>query len=183
MRKKLPVLIAVFLLIFAAGCASKSSTDDTGTKNPAATAQSDGTTQQTAPPDGTPDVMGKVKTISGNKVTVYKVTAPNNNQPPGNGTKPQGEGKKPPGQSGDLSPEERAQKRADMFQVTDETIDLTIPDDTPFVQDQGFGENKEIKKIDIGSIQNGDLLRIWYGDKLPDGGQSVKYIQVLNFKK
>lgn len=189
MRKKIPFLIAILLLLMAAGCGSKSAGEaDSGQKSPAATEQSGSQTEQAAPPDNTPDVMGKVKTISGSKITVYKVNAPD--RPSENGAKPPGDGAKPPQgervrpeQPGELSQEERAQRRAEMFQVTDETIDLIVPDDTSIVQDKGFGENREINKIDLGSIQEGDLLRIWYGDKLSDGGQSVKYIQLLSVKE
>lgn len=177
-------LIIVLLLLFSVGCGSKTaSTGNVQQKDAKSSAGSIDNTKQQGPPNNAPDMVGKVKTIEGNKLTVYKVNMTNNNRPPENvqnsNISPD-ERSKPPAQTGNSSQGEPPKPREEMFQVTDETYDLVISADAKI--EKGFGRNLNDGKstqLNIGDIKTGDILGLWFGEKSSDGKQSVKSVQVM----
>ena len=182
-KRLLPVML-VCLLIFVAGCSSKTAaTGDNEQKDATSTAGSSENTKQSVLPNGAPDMTGKVKTVEDNKLTVYKVNMPNNNRPPENtqdGNISPDERPKPQEQTENSSQKEAPKPREEMFQVTDETVSLVISADTHIVK--GFGrnsDNNETTQLSIGDIKTGDMLGLWLGEKLSDGNQSVKYVQIM----
>ncbi len=69
-----------------------------------------------------------------------------------------------------------------MFQITDETLDLVIPADAQIIKIQGFNRspgNQETARLGVGDIKEGDLLMLWFGEKLSSGEQSVAFIQLI----
>ncbi|MDH7578090.1 MAG: hypothetical protein QHH75_09795 [Bacillota bacterium] len=183
--KKLLAAATVFLFLFlvAAGCSSKTdSAGNTGAKDSASVTASGENIKQPAPPGRPPEMIGKVKTIAGNKLTVYEVRTPSRpsgppeSGPPERSEIQQRQGEPPP------SPEERAERRAEMFQVTDKTFDLVISADAQIIKIQDFNrnsENQETARLEVGDIQEGDLLMLWFGEKLSSGEQSVTFIQLI----
>ena len=115
----------------------------------------------------------------------------NNNRPPENTQN----SNRPPDQNNNISTDERSKSqeqtgnssqkeppkpREEMFQVTDETVNLVISADAHIVK--GFGKNSnnnETTQLSIGDIKTGDILGLRFGEKLPDGGQSINFIQIL----
>ena len=182
LNKRLLPMLLVCLMLFVAGCSSNTtSTVDNKQKAGTSIADSKNSTEQSVLPNNAPDMTGKVKTIEGNKLTVYKVNMNNENRPPErqNNNMPPDENLKPQEQTGNSS-NEPPKPREDMFQVTDETCDLVIAADVNIVK--GFGRNKNIDEttqLNIEDIKTGDILGLWFGEKLSDGGQSVNYVQIM----
>jgi hypothetical protein len=183
-NKRFLPMILVVLMLFAAGCGSKTASTDSNGQNGATSATgSVDNTKQPVQPDSPPDMTGKVKAIEGNILTVYKVNMPNNNRPPGNtqnSNTPPDENSKPQGQTANQGQGDPAKPRGEMFQVTDETVDLVIAADAKIVKRAGRApNNNDTTQLSLGDIKTGDILMLWYGDKLSDGGQSVNSIQVM----
>lgn len=183
-NKLLLVMIISFLFLITTGCGSKTaSTGNNEQKGATSTAGSTDNTKQPVLPKSAPDMTGKVKTIEGNKLTVYKVNMTNNNRPPenmaNNNSSPE-ERAKLREQMGNSSQKEPPKAREEMFQVTDETVNLVISADAHIVK--GFGKNSnnnETTQLSIGDIKTGDILGLRFGEKLQDGIQSVNFIQIL----
>lgn len=175
--KKLLAVVTVFLFLLTAGCGSKTGPAGSGAQKNSANATASGeNTKQPAPPRRPPDMIGKVKTVAGSKLTVYKARTPDGPPERPERSEIQQEQGEPP------SPEERARRRAEMFQITDETLDLVIPADTQIIKIQGFNRNpgnQETARLGVGDIKEGDLLMLWFGEKLSSGERSVAFIQLI----
>lgn len=187
-KRFLPVIL-VILMLLAAGCGSKTASTDSNGQSGATTATgSVDNTKQPGQQNSPPDLTGKVKTIEGNKLTVYKVTMPNNRPSDNtqNSNTPPDENSKPQGQTGNQGQGDPTKSRGGTLQVTDETVDLVIAADAKIVQRAGRAPNNNdttnndaATQLKVGDIKTGDILMLWYGDKLSDGGQSVNSIQVM----
>lgn len=191
-NKLLLAAIVSLLFLVVIGCGSKAASNgDSEQKDDKSTEGSVSGSNQQAPPENAPDLVGKVAAIDGSKVTVYKVNMPDNIAPPENGQNnnaPRGETPKPQGQPEPTAqqgpPEDTGRQppetREDMFQVTEETYDLVINADTRM--ERGFGRDpggNESTQLRIEDIQTGDILRLWLGEKLSGGEQTVKSIQLM----
>ena len=191
MFKRLLPVILVCLLLFVAGCSSKTTTTaDNEQKDATSTADTTDNTKQSVIPNSPPDMTGKVKTIEGNKLTVYKVNMPNRNPSPENtqnSNKSPDEGSKLQEQTGNSSQKEPPKSREEMFQITDETVNLVISADAQIVKGLGRNPNNsddnEVTQLSIGDIKTGDILGLRFGEKLSDGGQSVNFVQIMQPNK
>jgi hypothetical protein len=172
------------MLLFAAGCGSKASLTENNQQNAdTAAAGAIDSTKQPAAPENAPDMTGKVKTIEGNKLTVYKVNVANNRRPPENppeGTTPPDETTKPQQQRQNSDKGGTPAPNDEMFEVTDETISLVISEDASIVK--GFGRNtnnNETTQLSIEDIKTGDILGLRFGEKSSDGEQSVNSVRIM----
>lgn len=183
-RSKLLVLAIVSMLLFViTGCGSKTvSTGNNEQKDAKSATNSIDNTQKQTPPNN-PDLVGKVKTIEGNKITVYKVNMTNNNMPPENtpnGNTPPDQSAKSPGQEGNQGQQTPPKSMEEMFQVTDETYNLVINEDAQITRGFGRGTgNDATTQLNLGDIKTGDILGLTFGEKLSSGEQSVKSVQLM----
>ena len=121
-------------------------------------------------PDRQADLWGQVKTIRGNKLTVYKVE--NNTQ---NLSEEERQAQREQMQM--LSPEERAKAQAERIKVTDETVDLIIPVGTPVVATSNLGADAE--EVDISQIKPGNILKLWLeAEPSGDGETAAEFVQI-----
>lgn len=192
-RNKLLLVAIVSLLLFViTGCGSKTaSTGNNEQKDAESTIGSiDNTKQQTSP--NTPDLVGKVKTIEGNKITVYKVNMTNNRPPENtpnsnnplentpNGNKPPDESAGAPGPVDNSNQQGPPESREEMFQVTDETYNLVINADAQITRGPGRGTGKDdATQLNLADIKTGNILGLSFGEKLSSGEQSVKSVQLM----
>ncbi len=133
-------------------------------------------------PPNNPDLVGKVKTIEGNKITVYKVNMTNNRPAPNtpNGNKLPDESARAPGPADNSSQQGPPESREEMFQVTDETYNLVINADAQITRGFGRGTgNDAATQLSLGDIKTGDILGLSFGEKLSSGEQSVKSVQLM----
>lgn len=170
MFKKGLWLMLVCVTLIIAGCGPDKAVNTGAAGN--AVPQWSGNASQWGGPDRISDLTGKVKTIRGNKVTVFRVIAANENKSEEERAKLQTEMQS-------LSPEERAKRREEQNKVTNETINLIIPVGTPIVKNQRLGDKTETTKLEIGDIKEGDFLKLWL-EKQSSGEESyVEFVQVL----
>ncbi len=164
-KKSLVYIIMLSLMFLVVGCSSKS---ETGSASAPSTSQEDAGDTAGSRPDRAPDLEGKVKQIRGNEITVLKVirTGPELTE---------AEKAKRRQQMQALSPEERAKLQAEMFKVTDETIDLTIPVGVPIVSNQNVGGKLETENISLADVRQGNLLKLWFAQGSSD---EIIYVQV-----
>ncbi len=173
-RSKFLVLAIVSMLLFViTGCGSKTASTGNNEQKDAKSATNSIDNNQKQTPPNNPDLVGKVKTIEGNKITVYKVNMTNNNMPPDQSTKS-------PGQEGNQGQQTPPKSMEEMFQVTDETYNLVINADAQITR--GFGRrtgNDATTQLNLGDIKTGDILGLTFGEKLSSGEQSVKSVQLM----
>jgi len=121
-------------------------------------------------PERSADLWGQVKTIRGNKLTVFKVE--NNSL-----EQSQEEREALRDQMQSLSPEERAKQREERFKVSDETTELIIPVGTPVVATGNSGG--EDSEVDISQIKQGDILKLSLeGEPSSDGEAVAEFVQI-----
>lgn len=164
-KKSVVYIMMLILLLSAIGCSSKT---NTGSAESPAPQVSEGNSEGERP-DRVPDLEGKVKQIRGNEVTVFKVVR----------TRPEPteeERAKRRQQMMNLSPEERAKIQAEMFKVTDETIDLTIPVGVPIVSNQTGGGKVVTQSVSLADIKQGNIMRFWFTEGTSD---EINYVQVM----
>ena len=175
MLKKGFSLLSLFILLVSAGCVSKPNTIvNTGSKDAGSSSLPtySSSTVQSGSPDRIYDLMGKVKTIRGNRLTVFKVNSAIANLTKEERAKFQAEMQA-------LSPEERAKRRAELIKVTDETVSLVIPVGTSIIKNQKYGEEVETSQLEIGDIKEGDHLKLWLEKQLTQGDSPVEYVEVV----
>lgn len=183
--KKLLVLMVLLLLLVSAGCASDTGQEGNNVNEPSISDEntSDAVVQAPHPQSSPPDLIGEVKTIQGNKVTVYKANLNEDIKPPEAGGRQKEQMSKEQRQEmQDKSPEERSQRMAERFQVTEETYDLIIPVGTSILKKQRPGSeatSKSDEMLEIGDINEGDLLMFWLEELLPEGESSVESVQII----
>jgi hypothetical protein len=161
MLKKLTiVLLCAFYAAVASGCSSTSK--EASGKNGAAVV-SEG--EKIVVPEERPELVGRVKDIVGNEVTVYKLQADAQ-------AVPGGERQNPPGQS--ASQNNRGPGPGGMgaaMKETGETETFIIPVGTPIASIQRG--SSETSAINLTDIKKDQLLRIWKKDG------SIVFVQVM----
>ncbi|HAA90389.1 MAG: Uncharacterized protein XD63_1712 [Thermoanaerobacterales bacterium 50_218] len=163
------LLILIFLLFSVSAMSCSSGTENQKTEGQIqSNAESLATSENIVVPRERPDLIGKVKDIVGNEVTVYKVeiaeateqkSQENSQKPVANKTNQN---------SQDLS---RATRPIGL-KVTEETETFIIPVGTPIVTMQR-GTN-EIKTVALTEIKKDQLLRVWKKD------DTVIFVQVMS---
>lgn len=149
---KIRFLISIIILIsvLAAGCSSGTATS----KGSTAAAVAEG--EKVAIPEEAPALVGRVKDIVGNEVTVYTVQIPVDRVP--------GEQRQSPANQ-EASPPEQGQRPENGFAgptATGETETFIIPVGTPIVTMQrGTGETTPVELTDIKKDQ---LIQVWKND-------------------
>ena len=175
MLRKGLLLLSLFIFLVSAGCASKQdTTGNTGSKDTGSSSLPTYSSSAVKPgsPDRIYDLMGKVKTIRGNRLTVFKVNSAIASLTEEERAKFQAEMQA-------LSPEERAKRRAELIKVTDETVSLVIPVGTSIIKNKKYGKEVETSQLDIGDIKEGDHLKLWLEKQLPQGDSPVEYVEVV----
>ncbi|RKO65577.1 hypothetical protein [Desulfofundulus salinus] len=171
MRPGKTILLLISLLFFSLlqGCSS-GNTDAGDTPSGSADQPVQNVTRWGGPARQ-PDLWGQVKTIRGNKLTVYKVE--NNAQ-----NLSEEERKAQRGQMQSLSPEERAKARAERIKVSNETVDVIIPVGVPVIATGNFGA--EATEVDISQIKQGDIIKLWLESK-PSGDEEAmaEFVQII----
>ncbi|MEW6066134.1 hypothetical protein P378_03780 [Desulforamulus profundi] len=167
-KKISTVLLSLLILVLAiTGCGStntKTTTATTGEINPTTSVT------QYGAPNRQADLWGKVKTIRGNKVTVFK--AENKNEAL---TEEERAAQRAKMQA--LSPEERAKARDERIKVTNEILEILIPVGTPVILTNTSANGAE--QVDISNIKKDDLLKLWL-EKSSGGGEStVEFVQII----
>lgn len=164
-KKSLVYMMMLILLLSAVGCSSK--TNNGSTEAPTTqVSEGNGAGER---PDKAADLEGKVKQIRGNEITVLKLIR----------TRPElteEEKVKRRQQMMNLSPEERAKMQADMFKVTDESIDVTIPVGVPIVSNQTAGGKLVTESVSLSEIRQGSTIRFWFAEGSSD---EIIYVQVM----
>jgi len=152
---------AALVMLFAAGCGS-----DTGAANADNTAAVVDA-EKVVVPEGEPALVGKVKEIVGNEVTVYIAE-----MPAGSGGIPVGN--RQPIASGEAPPDNQAQRpqapRAG-FKVSEETETFIIPVGTPLATVQrGAGE---AARTELSEIKKEQFIRVWKKD------EAIVFVQIM----
>lgn len=168
--------IKLFLLLFTAvlflaGCSSGGGGGNPQNTGAALGSQPYNSASQWGGPDRLSDLTGKVKTVRGNKLSVFKVLSSNENMSDSERAKYQSEMQS-------LSPEERARRREEMNKVTDETFDILIPVGTPIVKGNLVDGKVQATKLEVGDIKEGDQLKLWLEKQPSAGDLSVEFVQV-----
>lgn len=172
MQKKAFFLMMVFVTLIGMGCGSDKAVVSGQNSSGGATQQSyNSNVSRWGAPDRLSDLTGKVKTVRGNKIAVFKVITANENQSEEERAKTRAEMQA-------LSPEERAKRREELNKVTNETINLIIPVGTTIIKSQGSG-NTEAAKLEIGDIKEGDFLKLWLEKQSSGEEPLVEFVQVL----
>jgi len=114
-------------------------------------------------PQNQPDLVGKVKDIVGNEVTVYKAEMePNPNQ------SRLEEGKSPPENTDNRVPKDRG------LTVGDEIETFIIPVGTPIISLQRGTDGMEAVEVEITEIKSDNILRVWKNE------DEVTFVQLMN---
>ncbi len=156
--KKLVIIVLIFAFVTSGGCTSVGKEEP---KNNGKTAVAEN--EKIVLPEEKPELVGRVKDIVGNEVTVYKVQADTQ-------TEPGGGSRNLPDQSANQN-NRGAMMRATAMRVTDETETFIIPVGTPIVTIQRGTD--EVKAINLTEIKKDQILRIWKKDG------SVVFVQVM----
>jgi len=166
LRKIVFLLFSLVVLIALSGCSGASK----GTSpSPTGNASQPTSVTQNGAPARSADLWGKVKTIRGNKISVFKVE--NSSEIITEEQKASQQAKMQA-----LSPEERAKAREEKLKVTTETVDILIPVGTPIIL-TGTSTNGA-DNVDISQIKKDDLLKLWL-EKPSDGSEaSVEFVQI-----
>lgn len=164
-KKSLVYIMMFILLLTAVGCSSKPKTGPTETPNPQVIEGN----KVDERPEGTPDLEGKVKQIRGNEITLLKVIRTR-------AELTEEEKAKRRQQMMNLSPEERAKLQAEMFKVTDESIDVIIPVGVPIVSNQNAGGKLVTESVSLSEIRQGNIVRFWFAEGSPD---EIIHVQVM----
>lgn len=155
--RKIAVLVITLIMVTAAGCGGAETTQEAG----ADTAAQE---QQVALPEEAPALIGKVKEIVGNEVTVFKAELPQNQTAPAERPVNQnstGQGQNNAGQSRD-NPGQRPLNKGMAMNFTEETETFLIPVGTPIVSMQrGTGKASQVALTDI---KKDTILRVWKQD-------------------
>lgn len=164
-KKSLVYLAVLSFMFVVVGCTSNNDTSSTSEPPTSQVSAGDTTTER---PDWAPDLEGKVKQVRGNEITVLKVirTAPELTEE---------EKAKRREQMQSLSPEERAKIQAEMFKITDETLDLTIPVGVPVVSNQNVGGKIETENVSLADIRQSNMLKFWFAEGSSD---EIIYVQL-----
>ncbi|MEG6513852.1 hypothetical protein V6C32_18310 [Desulforamulus ruminis] len=155
------MLLLVFIAAITAGC--QSSDAEEGQKASPGMAESEKVTL----PQGEPALIGKVKEIIGNEVTVYIAQAAQN-----------GETDKPADQTETQNQEHKGERTGTLggeVTFSEETETFLIPVGVPMVAMQS-GRN-EAGEIELTKITADAILRIWKTDG------AISFVQVTNSNK
>lgn len=160
------LLICAVLFLFVTGCSSGSG----GGANSTGGGGQTNNASRFGGPERSPDLIGKVKTIVGNKLTVYKVQ--------GDFTLTEEERAERRARMQSLSPEERARERAERYKVSEETIDVLIPVGVPIISTSNLGE--EVTEVDISAIKKNNFLRLWFEEPGSFGGEMrAEFVHII----
>jgi hypothetical protein len=170
MRFRKAIFLVIVLVIFTLlqGCSR-------GNSNAADSLSRNDQTPQNNPrwggPGRRPDLLGQVKTVQGDKITVLKVEDTFQKLPE---EERQEQGR----QMQSLTSEERAKLRAERFKVSNETVEVTVPSGTPVLAPGSPGE--KAAEVDISKIKQGDMLEIWLKqESSTDGKTTAGYIRIM----
>jgi hypothetical protein len=156
------------LMVVLLGVAGCSSGEEAAQGNDSAPVAGDETI---ALPEETPALIGRVKEIIGNEVTVYKMQLPSQDGRP---TRQEGTQNPPnqPDQQDQADQSNQAQgNRPAMTEATGETETLIIPVGTPIVTvDRSTNETTSVELTEIKADQ---ILRVWMED------DTVQFVQVM----
>lgn len=171
------VLLAAAIMSTAAGCGSTTGSAKTASNNSASASAA-----TVAVPRERPALIGKVKEIVGNEVTVYKSAAsPNDGQVSGsspNGNHASGsspDGNQTPGSSQNSSNQSSGRNSGargnwgSAMTFTEETETFMIPVGIPVVSMGGSGS----QEINITDIKADQILRVW------KTGDAITFVQVM----
>ncbi|AEG59213.1 hypothetical protein [Desulforamulus ruminis] len=162
---KFPNLIRVLLFIFIStlvvGC---SNTAETAQKTPQENSSTADGSEKITMPEGRPTLMGKVKEIIGNEVTVYIAQAPQNEEAP------KEEATKQPQTEESSQPNQRAGNRGFAMNFTEETKTFIIPVGVPIVTMQRG--SAEVSDVGLTGVKKDAILRIWEQDG------AISFVQV-----
>ncbi|MBA1335095.1 MAG: hypothetical protein HPY66_0717 [Firmicutes bacterium] len=125
-------------------------------------------------PDRNPDVFGKVKSILGNELVVYKLDS--NREELADAEK-----EKLRNEMQNLSPEEKAKRREERNKTAGETLELIIPVGTPIISLSNLSGKTEVTELQISDIKEGQTLRIWLEEAAPGTTPSSEFIHVQQF--
>ena len=168
-RKIFLLLTCAVLFLLAAGCSSGSVGNGDSGANTGGEGQSNNAVRFGGPERG-PDLIGKVKTIVGNKLTVYKVE--------GDFELTEEERQQQRSRMQGLSPEERAKERAERFKVSEETADILIPVGVPIIATGNLGG--DVAEVDMSDIKKNDFLRLWFEEPGGSGGEMrAEFVQIF----
>ncbi|WP_092482097.1 hypothetical protein [Desulfoscipio geothermicus] len=169
MRLKKVIFLLISLLVFVLLQGCNSGSNDTANAPAQSSGQSSQNVTRWGGPERPADLWGQVKTIRGNKLTVFKVE--------NNIAQTEEEREALRGQMQSLSPEERAQARAERIKVSDETVDIIIPVGVPVIATGNFGG--EAAEVDISQIKQGDIVKFWLEEEPSGEGESMaEFVQI-----
>jgi len=170
MRFRKAIFLVIVLVIFTLlqGC-GRGNNNDAG--NLPRSEQAPQNAPQWGGPGRRPDLLGQVKTVQGDKLTVLKVEDTFQNL---SEEERQAQGR----QMQSLTPEERVKLRAERFKVSNETVEVTVPSGTPVLAPGSPGE--KAAEVDISKIKQGDMLEIWLKqESSTDGKTTAEYIRIM----
>lgn len=158
-RKFVFVLMIVLIAAIAVGCSGGTeATHKDSQENNAAVSEG----QKVALPEERPALIGKVKDIVGNEVTVFKGELPQNRGTPTEQPATQSQNQANQGA--------RPQNRGMGITFTEETETFLIPVGTPIVTMQrGTGE---VTQVGLTEIKRDTILRVWKKD------DTISFVQV-----
>lgn len=166
-------LMLVLIAAIAVGCSSK------GTETPNRSSQGTSATvaevQKVALPEERPALIGKVKEIIGNEVTIYKAQIPQTPETPET-SETSGTSKGEPVKSSQAQNQNqsdngaRPQNRGLRMNFTEETETFVIPVGTPIVAMQRG--TQEASEVGLTGIKKDTVLRIWKKD------DTISFVQV-----
>lgn len=175
-RKVVCILVIAAIPLAGAGCTSSSNTS--AQSNATASTSANSTAEKVTLPKDQPALVGKVKEIVGNEVTIYKAQGTLPRMRPPEGTAPSNNGNRYNSSNGynrDNSNNgnntgSRPAGKGPGMQFTKETETLIIPVGTPMAIAQRGGEATSISLTDIKKDQ---ILLIWKKDG------AVSFVEVM----
>ncbi|MBO8137712.1 MAG: hypothetical protein H0Z40_06215 [Desulfotomaculum sp.] len=164
-KKLLFILLIILIAAIAVGCSSGGT--KTAEKLSQKTNADNSEGQKITFPEERPALIGRVKEIIGNEVTVYKAKIPENpttqKEQPANENQIQN-----PNQSNDGG---KPANRGFRISFTEETETFMIPVGTPIVTMQRG--TREVSQVGLTEIKKGTILRIWKKDG------TVSFVQIM----
>lgn len=170
-RRALCLILCTLLLMGMVGCSKNSKSTTTDKSSVTATQQNSDSSSGNAETQETSGIMGQVKSISGNSITLALVKMPDKAAAPaGNSSDKAGPpaAGNPPADQGQ-NKQQAAPPNAGSIQLTGETKTITVPSGIKIMS----GNKDNEKEVSISEIKVGDMLQVQLN------GDTVEQVRVM----